>query len=324
MPVQGREQQDKLVLARIHEVRNAIDTALPPGAVVPRHTDEGHFYGVPNGKVYPSVTGIIGYVKDPSIQQFDMNEALRYVEAHLNEVVVDGKLDYMKAMDVLYEAKRAPKGVLMDAADIGTKIHDRREKYYQDWIDTDTRPDIKNYYDVQQDDIRLISAMRALSLFCDEHEYIPVRCEMLVYSDKYEIAGTLDDLGMVNTIVRKGKKDCQHNLWYDGFKTRCDKCDLKRVWQLSLTDLKSSNQFKDSYYLQVALYQMMFVQNTGVKPERNFILKTSKEDGQYKIEELTKMPQLISNAKRVIMAAKAMDNVKAIRSKSNAKTITTI
>lgn len=324
MPTQGREQQDKLVLTRIHEVRNQIDNALPPGAVVPRHTGSGHFYGVPSGKVYPSVTGVIGYVKDASIQQFDMNEALRFVEGHISDVIVNGQLDYMKVMDLLYEAKKAPKGVLIDAGDIGSKIHDRRETYYQDWINTDTRPDITKYFDTQKDDIRLVSALRALSKFCDEHEYIPIRCEMLVYSDKYEIAGTLDDLGMVNTIVRKGKKDCPHNLWYDGLKTRCDMCDLKRQWQLSLTDLKSSNQFKDSYYLQVALYQMMFVQNTGVKPERNFILKTSKVDGLYQIEELKKMPQLISNAKRVIMAAKAMEKVKEIRKGSNAKNMISI
>lgn len=324
MSSQGREQQDKLVLQRIHEVRDAIDKALPPGSVVPRHTDEGHFYGVPNGKVYPSVTGIIGYVKDPSIQQFDMNEALRYVEAHLSEVVVNGEIDLFKAMDLLHEAKKAPKGILMDAADIGTKIHDRREKYYQDWIDTDTRPDIVNYYDVNQDDVRLVSAMRALGKFCDEHEYIPIRCEMLVYSDKYEIAGTLDDLGMVNTITRVGKKDCQHNLWYDGYNTRCDKCDLKRTWQVCLTDLKSSNQFKDSYFLQVALYQMMFVDLTGIKPKRNFILKTSKTDGRYSIEELKKMPSLISQAKKVIMAAQAMSKVKEIRKSSNAKNVITI
>lgn len=324
MSSQGREQQQKLVLQRIHEVRNTIDTALPPGAVVPRHTSDGHFYGVPSGNVYPSVTGIIGYVKDPSIQQFDMNEALRYVEAHISEVVVDGQVDYFKAMDLLHEAKKAPRGILMDAADIGTQIHDRREKYYQDWIDTDVRPNIEDYYDLQKDDVRLISAMRALGLFCDEHEYIPIRCEMLVYSDKYEIAGTLDDLGMVNSIIRKGDKKCQHDLWYDGYNTRCSNCDLKRVWQLALTDLKSSNQFKDSYFLQVAIYQMMFVDLTGIKPKRNFILKTSKTDGRYKLEELKKMPSLIANAKRVIMAAKAMEKVKEIRKGSNAKNVISI
>jgi hypothetical protein len=315
----GREAQQQLVLKRIHEIRERIDNVLPPGAVVPRHTDEGHFYGVPSGKVYPSVTGVISYVKDPSIQQFDMNEALRYVEKHLHECVTDGDLDYMKVMDVLYEAKKAPKGVLMDAADIGTQIHDRREKYYQAWIDTDVRPNIADFYDMDKDDVRLISAMRALSRFCDEQEYIPVRTEVLVYSDKYQLAGQLDDIGMVNTIIRPGGLNCQHNLWYEGMTTRCDKCNYKREWQFCLTDLKSSNQFKDSYYHQVALYHMMFVDLVGIKPQRSFILKTSKEDGRYKTEELTKMAQLVSGAKKIIAAAQAVESVKGLRKDSNAK-----
>ena len=313
-----------LVYERVHSTRRAIDDVLPKGAVVPMHTEEGHFYRVPSGKIYPSVTGRIGYVKDPSIQQFDMNEALRYVEKHISEVVVNGEVDYFKAMDMLHEAKKAPKGVLIDAGDIGTQIHDRREEYYNTWIEAGTRPDIKDFYDIQIDDQRIVSAMRALGLFCDEQHYIPIKTEMYVYSDKYKTAGQLDDLGMVNSVIRRGDRKCEHNLWYEGFVTRCDKCNLKRQWQLALTDLKSSNQFKDSYYLQVALYQMMFVDNTKIKPERNFILKTSKEDGTYKMEELKKMPQLIAGAKKVILAAEAVEKVKEIRKGSNAKTVTTI
>ena len=313
----------QLVHDHVKAMRGLIDTALPPGAVVPRHTDGGHFYGVPNGGVYPSVTGVISYVKDPSIQQFDMNEALRYVETHIHTAMVGGEVDFMKVMDVMHEAKKAPKGVLVDAGDIGTKIHDKREEYYQDWIDTGKRPLIEKYY-TDQDDVRLISGMRALSSFCDDSGYIPIRTEVMVYSDKYRIAGMLDDVGMVNTVIRKGDRACQHELWYEGMKTRCDKCDHKRQWQFCLTDLKSSNQFKDSYYFQVALYIMMFTDLVKVKPERSFILKVSKTDGRYSTEELTKMPQLVAGAKKVIAAAEAVEKVKQLRKKSNAKQVIVI
>ncbi len=321
----GRDAQFDEVKNRIKKIQDQIDLTLPPGAVVPRHTDAGHFYGVPSGGVYPSVTGIIGYVKDPSIQQFGMNEALRYVEAHLHECVTDGDLDYMKVIDMLYAAKKAPRGVLMDAADIGTQIHDRREEYFQDWIDDNKRPSLSNYYRTDVDDPRLVSAMLALGRFCDESEYIPIRTEVLVYSDKYELAGQLDDLGMINTVIRKGDPDCKHLYWYnrDG-STRCEHCDRKKQWHFCLTDLKSSNQFKDTYYLQVALYGMMFRQLTGLKPDRNFILKVSKVDGVYKTEELTRMNQLVANAKRVILAAKAVKKVKELRKKSNAKKVIVI
>lgn len=309
----GREQQLAEVQDLVRGVQSQVDIALPPGAVVPRHTDAGHFYGVPSGDVYPSVTGIIGYVKDPSIQQFDMNEALRYVEKHIHTAIENGEVSYLKMMDVLYEAKKAPRGVLMDAADIGTQIHDRREKYFQDWIDAETRPSIENYYDIDKDDVRLVSGMRALGKFCDEQDYIPVRCEVMVYSARFKTAGMLDDIGFINSFIRKGKADCVHNLWYDGLKTRCDKCDMKREWQFVLSDLKSSNQFKDSYYLQVALYYHMFVTLTGLKPKRNFILKVSKTDGTYKMEEMKRMPQLVAGAKKVMAAAHAVQKVKDIR-----------
>jgi hypothetical protein len=314
----GQEVQMQLVQSRVTAIRGLIDDVLPPGAVVPRHTDEGHFYGVPSGKVYPSVTGIIGYVKDPSIQQFDMNEALRYVEAHLHECVTEGELDYMKVIDMLHGAKRAPRGVLMDAADIGTRIHNRRERYFQDWINTDKRPNVLDYYN-ETDDIRLVSAMRALSRFCDEQEYIPIRTEVLVYSDRYKLAGQLDDVGMINTIVRKGDVGCAHEYVYSGYITRCEHCDRKREWQFALMDLKSSNQFKDSYYYQVALYYMMFHGLTGIRPERSFILKVSKDDGMYKIEELKKISSLVSGAKKIIEAAAAVERVKDIRSASTQK-----
>jgi len=255
-----------------------------------------------------------------------MNEALRYVEAHLHECVTDGDLDYMKVMDVLYAAKKAPRGVLMDAADIGTQIHDRREKYFQDWIDAGSPPLIQQYFSTDKDDPRLVSAMLALGKFLDESQYIPIRTEVLVYSDKYKLAGQLDDLGMINTVVRKGDPDCVHNEWFSGMETRCDKvgCGRKRRWEFCLTDLKSSNQFKDSYYLQVALYGMMFTQLTGLKPDRNFILKVSKTDGQYKTEELRYMNQLVANAKRVVVAAQAAQKVKELRKISNAKKVITI
>jgi len=232
----------------------------------------------------------------------------------------------MQVMDMLYEAKKAPKGVLMDAADIGTQIHDRRELYFQDWIDAGSPPLLQQYFQVGKDDVRLVSAMRALGKFLDESEYIPIRTEVLVYSDKYKLAGQLDDLGMINTVVRKGDPDCVHNEWFDGLETRCDKvgCGRKKHWEFCLTDLKSSNQFKDSYYLQVALYRMMFVQLTGLQPSRNFILKVSKTDGEYKTEELTRMTQLVANAKRVIVAEQAMRKVKEIRKNSNAKKVIVI
>jgi hypothetical protein len=69
---------------------------------------------------------------------------------------------------------------------------------------------------------------------------------------------------------------------------------------------------------------MMFTDLVKVKPERSFILKVSKEDGRYSTEELTKIPQLVAGAKKVIAAAEAVEKIKQLRQKSNAKKVIAI
>jgi len=321
----AEESQLKVVMEHVREARRQIDRALPAGSVYPRHTEQGHFYGVPNGQVYPSVTGIISYVKDQSIQTYQMNEALRYVEANFHRLHKDGKFDIMEASTVVYEAKKAPTDAMNNAGDIGRKIHDRREQYFQEWIDNDTleRPDIASYIK-DDDDNRLKSAMRALDKFCADTGYIPVRTEVLVYSDKYKLAGTLDDIGYIKTEKRPFSDACTHSLTYEGLVVRCFSCKGRTDWEFALSDLKSSNQFKDSYFYQVALYFMMFKENTNLKPERSFILKVSKENGTYSLEELENMPSLVAGAKSIIQAADAVEKVKLLRQKSTARPTITI
>jgi len=320
----GKTRQDQLVKERATDVATLIDHALPPGSVIPRHTEAGHFYQVDKGHgLYPSVTGILGQIKDPSIQLFQMNEALRYVEKNILTCIKDGDVDLIAVIDMLHNAKKAPRGVLKDAGDIGTKIHDRREEYFQDWIDCGQRPVIGDYIQ-GEDDPRMKSAMRGLNKFCDESEYIPIRTEVMVYSNRYQIAGMLDDIGMVNTVVREGDRKCKHRLVYTGMETRCFDCDLKRQWHVALCDLKSSNQFKDSYFFQVAMYHMMFEELTGVNIERDFILKVSKQYGTYSIEDLKTIRRLIGGAKKIIASTKAVDYVRGLRKKLNTKKTTTI
>jgi hypothetical protein len=66
---------------------------------------------------------------------------------------------------------------------------------------------------------------------------------------------------------------------------------------------------------------MMFENLTGIKTDRNFILKVSKDNGKYKTEELTKMRNLVAGAKKIIAAAAAVDKVKDLRKTSNAPNV---
>lgn len=289
------------VEAFVRNARKQIDAALPPGSVTPRHTDKGHFYEVPSGRVYPSVTGKLGHVKDESIQNFAMNEALRFVSEHMHETIVDGKVDMMKAIDMLDLASKAPRGILYDAGDIGTAIHDRRERYFQKWIDseeiTTVRPNILDYIYLNEDP-RIHAGMLGLEEFLKKTMYIPIRTEVMVYSDKYQVAGMLDDIGV---------------MWHEpkGKKGR---------WVLALMDVKTSNQMKAHYWLQVAMYHMMFRDLSRLVPDYNFILKLNKDRPDYKTEELKNMRRLVAGAKSVLKTAETMEFIKASR-KDAGKTV---
>lgn len=275
----------KAVEEYIAYAREVIDQALPPGAVIPRHSNGGHFYQVPLGGIYPSVTGKLGHVKDESIKNFAMNEALRYVSEHLHEVLIDGKIDMMRAIDLLDQAAKAPTGLLHTAGDIGTSIHDGREKYFQDWIDTGKRPDIKDYILDTHHPIYK-AGLLGLGKFLDETGYMPIRCEVMVYSDEHKVAGMLDDIGV---------------MWYEG------------KWQLTLMDLKTSNQMKAHYWLQVAMYNMMFTQLTGLVPDRNIIVKVNKDYPDYKVEELQDIERLKEGVRAVLKTAETMEFIKEAR-----------
>lgn len=282
----------------VRQVRERIDHALPPGAVVPMHTAEGHFYRAPSGNTYPSVTGKLGAVKDESIQNWNMNEALRFVEQNLFKVIEDGKVNVSKAMDLFAEAQKVPRGLLYEAGDIGTKVHDRREKYFQAWIDsgeTVTRPSIQDFIN-KDDDPRIAAGMLGLEKFLNDTGYIPIRTEVMVYSDKYQVGGMLDDIGL----MRNGKN-----------------------WQLTLMDVKTSNQMKAHYWLQVALYHMMFRDITGIRPEHNIILKLNKDLPEYKIEVIEDMRRVVAGAKHVLDVYDTMEFIKGKR-KNNGKTVVKI
>jgi hypothetical protein len=128
--------------------------------------------------------------------------------------------------------------------------------------------------------------MLALNKFVEETGYIPVRTEVMVYSDRFQVGGMLDDLGVM-----------KHN----------------GKWRFVLMDLKTSNQMKPHYWLQVALYNLMFTEITGLKPEAHFILKVSKDYPQYNIEHIEDMRRVIAGAKSVLKVHDVMGFIREKR-----------
>lgn len=303
------------VANKIIEIRKKIEEALPFGRVIPRHSDKGHFYEIIDGAmtvppIYSSVTGKLNILKDESLINFKMNRVLEYFFGHYKEI------NESNIMEHIAKAEAVPQQDFESAGDIGTRVHLYRQSIFEEWIKTGIKPkDFISFIPEVEKDIRAVSAVRALKKFVDEYDYIPVVCELLVYSHKLKVAGTLDDLGIIKHYIRKGDKDCQHEIIHN-LKTEvynCLKCDMKYENEFILLDLKTSNSItKPHYFFQVALYCGMFVELTGLKPKRCIILQVSKEKGDYKILDLKKPTRIFNYAKHFLKVNDGLDFIRLL------------
>ena len=297
---------------------------MPEGSVITEHTKDGHFYRIMTpdkkgvtGNVYPSVTGKLQIIKDESLINYKKNQVIQYVFANYN------KFTDANIMEHLALAERVPEDILADASDIGTEIHDCREEIFKAWISSGVRPeDFTTFIKPEQIDVRMKSGVRALQKFCIENAYVPVATELFVYSHKLRVAGTLDDLGLMRRVLDKGNPDCKHEIMALSNKNYsvCVKCSYREQTQFVLMDLKTSNAFKDHYFFQVALYYWMMREILGIRPDRCFILKVSKEDGTYKIEDLKRPAMLASYARSMVRTHNGIMYIRGIR-KDNQKIV---
>jgi hypothetical protein len=314
----------------IKKIREQISRRLPEGRVVPRHTKEGHFYEVLDGDlnispppIYPSVTGKLQILKDEGLMNYKMNQAIKYVFAHYSSFNDSNVMEHLDA------ASRVSQDILEDAGDIGTRVHNIRQTIFEQWIKTGKKPtNYPSFIPEVEYDIRAVSALRALEQFVNDYDYRPVATEMLVYNHEYEVAGTLDDIGLIKQVLNEGDPKCghQHRVWNPKTgKWTCMACGYQYRDQLILLDLKTSNQFKDHYFFQVAMYWWMFWHLMGIdfKPEKCFILKVSKEDGRYKIEDLKMPARLAGYAKHMLRTKEGMEFIRELR-KDNQRNVVKI
>lgn len=302
------------------ELRTIIKAKIPDGSVVPRHTERQHFYEVlPLQETYPSVTAKLQVLKDESLINYKMNRALDYVALNWKRFTEDNLEAHLES------AKNVSADILKDAGDIGTDIHLYRENYFNDWIKEGKMPakPPTEYVDPSKHDIRAISAMRALYKFVIETNYEPVVSEQLVYDGQFKVAGTLDDLGIMDFVIRVGDVNCEHSFINSkgrGEYKRCMKCGRKTSREFVLLDIKTSNQFKDHYFFQVAMYHMMFRRLTGLNPKKCLILKLSKENGTYQIEDMRNINRMVRAARGMLSLDEQIKQIKEIR-KDNQKTV---
>lgn len=293
--------------ATAEDIRIIIREKIPQQSVDIAHNSEGHFYKRPHIECpYPSVNGKINIIKEKGLMDWKMNKALDYVFRHIKEITEKN------AMEIRDNAEMASVVELEEAGDIGTEIHNYRETIFKDWIRLGYRPkDFISYIPKDEEDIRAVSAIGALEKFCKDYFYQPIVTEQYVYNDKLQLGGTLDDIGFIYLPVRQGMHGCDHDVIGDA----CIKCELKLKRYLALIDLKTSNYFKNTYWIQVALYYYMFCQLTGLKLPIQMILKLDKYNRTYKIERLKEISKLVRISKEILKVSDGMELITKLREK---------
>lgn len=273
------------------------------------HGETGHYY-VYEGKRYPSVTKELQTIKDEGLMSWKMNRALDYVLENIDFVKTLHGDDWDRAIyGIVENAKLAPQLEFEGAGNIGVRVHDIREEFFQMWINSPTgttRPILhKNRPDETPP---VMSGIRGIDKFLEDTGYIPVACELKLANHDLGIGGTLDDIGILpypGKIPIESEADWQKN----GYKTKYDP-------KLCLVDLKTSNiGNKNSYFLQVALYYYMFRKLTGIKCQEFYILHVSKTDGSYKLIPIKNIEQRIKDAKLLLQLNKALRNIEEDKKK---------
>lgn len=269
-------------MTKIDQLRKKIQDRVLELNVQTKHSESGHFYFVPeHGETYGSVTGLQYIIKDPSIELFMKNETLRYIRRNFQQINTDNLEEHLD------NAGNASITVRDTAGGFGTTIHNLREEYFKEWIITGEKPRFTVESLALRDPMcsqEIRSGCAGLDKFLTETGYIPVGCEVMVYSKKWKIAGCLDYIGLLPIKVPVANTD-------GGYKIK---------YELVLMDLKTSNMMKSFYTCQVGAYYKMFIELFKIRPKKCFILKVGKEHRDYQIEWLPDMKLAVRSVQSLV------------------------
>lgn len=260
------------------KLRDKISLITAQLNIQPDHDDKGHFYTF-NGKRYPSVTGRLQLLKDPSLANWKMNRALDYMFQHFPEITNENLVQHLE------NAKLLPQTEFETAGSIGTAVHGWREVWMNDILANGYDPKTIPAYNPNADP-QVISGCRAFQKFMAETGYMPIACELNLADPTLQTGGSGDDIGILNGEV--------------GF-----------------MDVKTSNiGDKDAYFYQVALYVYMFEKLYKVKTKWHKILHLSKTDGTYKLIDIPDIRKRIKEAKQIIKVDQFLQDLKVEKKKT--------
>lgn len=182
--------------------------------------------------------------------------------------------------DLVMSAKKAPRDIKEDAADLGTLAHNCLEDSIRAAMGN-----ILIFHDDQGATVteiinwpvepRSINCVKAAFDWMQKHHVRWLETERKVYSKKHCYAGTMDGLAYVSSCTSP----------------KC--CPAPFTNRLSLIDWKSSNGLWLEYRLQVAAYLAAYQEETSDEVTDRFILRLGKEDGKFEPWHLELSDQIV-------------------------------
>lgn len=268
-------------------------TKIPAGLIVPRHTDEAHYYEhTPSGIVAASITTKSGIIDVPHLKVWAAKLATEHIDKNW-EVLKDASVEQRSL--IFKAAVLVHRDQFYEAGAVGTAGHKVIEKYLLDWIAKGEKPrDITAYID--GDDARLWAIARSAEQFINDFEAEPIVSEQLVFSVRHKAGGTLDALMMVSKVIKEGTKppdlfdgkECVHLYYAMSMRNprhlMCGHCGREVMRVFALIDWKTANSVdKPDYAIQGSTYDKCLKELTGLKTEEILIVRLDKDRKQYEV-----------------------------------------
>eukprot|EP01095_Lingulamoeba_sp_RSL-Kostka_P011430 TRINITY_DN432_c0_g1_i1.p1 TRINITY_DN432_c0_g1~~TRINITY_DN432_c0_g1_i1.p1 ORF type:complete len:286 (+),score=82.15 TRINITY_DN432_c0_g1_i1:68-925(+) len=227
-------------------------------------------------KRYPSVTTIISVLNKPGIMFWKQKLILNSFQEQINTKIQSNEyLSPQILEEIATKSKKAPSIESDRSANFGSLAHDYIDKLCigeeidESSIPNTMKPIIEGFekWKIENNDISLI------------------KTEELVYSDKYEFAGTIDAIGkrIPNIhIVNNNINDKENKNEKENEKKKEKKKEKENDnHNIIVIDWKTSNSIYDEYAVQLSAYAKAYEEMTGKPVHEGWIVRFNKEKPGY-------------------------------------------
>lgn len=243
-----------MILSKTDKIRAKIAQCIPQDRLILKPDTTQHVYhDTVTGGDYTSVTTRLSVLDNKDNARWRMNRSLEYVYDHYQDIT-----DEETKRAVIAAAKEYPETLFESMGSKGTSAHKYLSDYLQAWsIHQKPAGTLANALEAAgEQDFSVWSAVRSFdNWLAGQTSFLPLASEIMVWSERYRVAGTIDLVAVVNG-------------------------------QLTIVDFKTSSHLKPEYVLQVGAYWGMFQGLTRLRPKACIIIRLSKEHPEFQEESV--------------------------------------